>query len=198
MIKKIILASNNAHKIEEFVSMFKDFNVEVISLNEAGIACDPIEDGITFLENALIKAKEIANFTNLPIISDDSGLEVSGLGGFPGVYSARFMEGSPYEEKRLEIVNRLENVSDKSADFKTVLCLFNVEEEPLFFEGQVDGHIVYPRGDSGFAYDPIFYCDELNKTFGEATSNEKNSVSHRSRALNKLINYLLKTEKIKK
>lgn len=196
MIKKIILASNNAHKIEEFNAMFSLYNVEVVSLKEAGINCDPIEDGKTFKENALIKAKEIAKYIDLPIISDDSGLEITSLNGFPGVYSARFMEGKSYEEKRLELNRRLENIEDKSADFKTVLCFLEKDKEPLFFEGQVDGKIVEPLGDSGFAYDPIFYCYDISKTFGQASSIEKNKVSHRSRALEKLVNYLIETNRI--
>lgn len=191
MIRKIVLATNNKHKLEEFNAMFASYNVEVISLKDAGIVCDPEENGKTFKDNALIKAKEVSNFTKYPVISDDSGLVIKSLNGFPGVYSARFMEGHSYDEKRLEIVKKLSNFEDKSACFETVLCLYGLEKEPLFFNGRVDGNIVLPSGDSGFAYDPIFYCNELCKTFGEAVPEEKNKVSHRSRALKKLIEYLI-------
>ena len=198
MIKKIILATNNAHKIEEFQDMFSKYNVEIISLSDAGISCDPEENGKTFKDNALIKAEAISKFSSLPIISDDSGLEIDALNGFPGVYSARFMEGRSYDEKRIELNNRLKDIENKSAHFKTVLCLYVKNEEPLFFEGQVDGRIVPSTGDSGFAYDPIFYCHELKKTFGEASKDEKNSVSHRGKALQKLVEYLINTKQIEK
>ena len=198
MIKKIILATNNAHKIEEFQDMFSKYNVEIISLSDAGISCDPEENGKTFKDNALIKAEAISKFSSLPIISDDSGLEIDALNGFPGVYSARFMEGRSYDEKRIELNNRLKDIENKSAHFKTVLCLYVKNEEPLFFEGQADGRIVPSTGDSGFAYDPIFYCYELKKTFGEASKDEKNSVSHRGKALQKLVEYLINTKQIEK
>lgn len=198
MINKIVLATNNKHKLEEFNSMFASYNVEVISLKDAGIVCDPEENGKTFKDNSLIKAKEVANFTKYPVISDDSGLVIKSLDGFPGVYSARFMEGYTYEEKRMEIIKKLSDFKDKSARFETVLCLYNLENEPLYFNGFVEGKIVLPSGDNGFAYDPIFYCNELNKTFGDATSDEKNKVSHRSRALKKLIDYLIDNKYIEK
>lgn len=198
MIKKIILATNNKHKIDEFKTMFKPYDVDIVSLNEASIVCNPVEDGLTFEDNALIKAKAISDFVDLPIISDDSGLVIRSLNGFPGVYSARFMENSSYDEKRKEIIDRLNEFDDKSAEFNTVLCLYNVFDKPIFFKGKVDGVIVSPSGDNGFAYDPIFYSNELKKTFGDATNDEKNSVSHRSRALNELINYLLKNKMIAK
>ena len=100
MISKIVLATNNKHKLEEFNAMFSSYNVEVISLSDAGIVCDPEENGETFKDNALIKAREISKFTNYPVVSDDSGLVINALNGFPGVYSARFMEGHSYDEKR--------------------------------------------------------------------------------------------------
>ena len=190
MITKLLIASNNKHKVYEFKKIFSKYNVEIITLQEANIYCDPEEKESSFKENALIKARVISEYTDLPIISDDSGLEIHALNGFPGVMSARFMEGRPYEEKYIEILKMMKDKKDKSANFKTVLCLYNLEKDPLFFEGIVEGEIVSSKGDNGFGYDPIFYSCDLHKTFGQAEDEEKNSVSHRGRAIEKMIEYL--------
>ncbi len=198
MLKKIIVASNNQHKIEEIKKIFSPYNVEVLSLNEANLKSNPEENGLTFQDNAFIKAKAIKEQTNDVILSDDSGLCVHALNNFPATYSSRFMEGRPYSEKWQYINDKLKEKDDKSAHFSCVICVLNLEDKPLFFEGKVYGEIVLPKGNSGFGYDPIFYVKEKNKTFGEMLEKEKNDISHRGKALNLLIDYLLKNEYIKK
>lgn len=188
---QIILATNNKHKIEEFKSFFKGLNVEIRSLSDENIEVNPVEDGKTFKENALIKANEVSKFTNRIIVSDDSGLEIHALNNFPGIYSSRFMEDRPYEEKFLEINKMLKDKKDRSANFNCTLCVKNLTKEDLFFEGKSEGIILEEsNGKSGFGYDPIFYYPPLKKTFAELTKEEKNQVSHRGNALKKLINYL--------
>ena len=197
MIKKIIIASNNVHILKEFKEIFAPYSIEILSLKDLDILCNPEENGKTFLDNAFIKAKEIAKYTALPILSDDSGIEVHALNGFPGVYSSRFMEGHSNIEKNAALLKMVKYKQDKSANYKTVICMLNVENKPLFFEGVVDGNLVEPIGENGFGYDPIFYSIELNKTFGEALEEEKNKVSHRGKAASKVLNYLLEKGHIK-
>jgi non-canonical purine NTP pyrophosphatase (RdgB/HAM1 family) len=190
--KEIIVATSNPHKMDEYTLMLEPLGYRVYSLRDLNIELDVEETGSTFEENSLIKARYIANL--LPdkiVISDDSGLEIKALNGFPGIYSARFMEGSSYSDKCKEIIKRLKNYDDKTANFTTVISLVNYSEKEYTFEGKVFGRIVETsHGTNGFGYDPIFYSDELKKTFGESTSKEKSSVSHRGRALRKLIDFL--------
>jgi non-canonical purine NTP pyrophosphatase (RdgB/HAM1 family) len=190
--KEIIVATSNPHKMDEYTLMLEPLGYRVYSLRDLNIELDVEETGSTFEENSLIKARYIANL--LPdkiVISDDSGLEIKALNGFPGIYSARFMEGSSYSDKCKEIIKRLKNYDDKTANFTTVISLVNYSEKEYTFEGKVFGRIVETsHGTNGFGYDPIFYSNELKKTFGESTSKEKSSVSHRGRALRKLIDFL--------
>jgi len=190
--KEIIVATSNPHKMDEYTLMLEPLGYRVYSLRDLNIELDVEETGSTFEENSLIKARYIANL--LPdkiVISDDSGLEIKALNGFPGIYSARFMEGSSYSDKCKEIIKRLKNYDDKTANFTTVISLVNYSEKEYTFEGKVFGRIVETsHGTNGFGYDPVFYSDELKKTFGESTSKEKSSVSHRGRALRKLIDFL--------
>lgn len=190
--KEIIVATSNPHKMDEYTLMLEPLGYRVYSLRDLNIELDVEETGSTFEENSLIKARYIANL--LPdkiVISDDSGLEIKALNGFPGIYSARFMEGSSYGDKCKEIIKRLKKYDDKTANFTTVISLVNYSEKEYTFEGKVFGRIVETsHGTNGFGYDPIFYSNELKKTFGESTSKEKSSVSHRGRALRKLIDFL--------
>ncbi len=195
MIKKIIVASNNKHKIKEFREILSPFNIVVSSLEDEKININPEENGKTFKENAYIKANALKKLTNEVVVSDDSGLEIKALDGFPGVHSSRFMDGHTYEEKWYAVLEKLKNYEDKTANFKTVICIDNLPGGPYYFEGAVYGKIVSPNGSSGFGYDPIFYSNELQKTFGEATDEEKNSVSHRSRALKQMVDFLQKYNK---
>ncbi len=194
MLKRIIVATNNEHKIFEIKNILSPYGVEVLSLKDANIVSNPEENGTTFHENAFIKANAVKQFTNEVVLSDDSGLCVHALNGFPGTHSSRFMEDHPYKDKWKYINDTLKDYEDKSAHFECDLCILNLEDKPLYFEGKVDGTIVQPKGESGFGYDPIFYVEEKKKTFGEMSSDEKNSLSHRARALEKFLNYLIKNQ----
>lgn len=194
MNKEIVIATSNPNKLKEFSRMLTPLGFKVDSLKEFNIDIDAEETGGTFEENSLIKSRCIARkLPNKMIIADDSGLEVHGLDNFPGIYSARFMEGRPYSEKCSEIIKRLEGNKDRTADFTSAISLVNFDSEDHVFVGRTYGVIVRKvTGSEGFGYDPIFFSDDLKKTFGEATGEEKDSVSHRGRALKALCDYLVK------
>lgn len=184
---RIIIASNNAHKIQEIKDILKGFGFELVSLREAGVDVDVEEDGKTFEENAYKKASEISRITGEISLADDSGLEVDALGGAPGVYSARFAgehgNDKKNNEKLLEIMKEVPR-ADRSARFVSVISLVTPEGEEVAARGNVEGIIGYEeKGKNGFGYDPLFIVPELNKTYAELSSDEKNSISHRSRAL---------------
>ena len=188
-MKKLILASNNKHKIEEFKEVLADY--EILSLNDIGFYEDILEDGESFADNALIKCKAVYDFckkNNLEydIISDDAGLCCNALKGNPGIHSARYAGNHNDQANRDKLRKELTG-KDKNAYFVCFICLYKNENDYKFFEGRSLGYIIdEERGSTAFGYDSIFYSTELNKTFGEATSIEKNSVSHRGRAINKL------------
>lgn len=190
--KEIVVATSNPHKMEEYEMMLKPLGYKVESLKDLNIELNVEETGSTFEENSLIKARYVAKL--LPekiVIADDSGLEIKALNGFPGIYSARFMEGKTYREKCVEIISRLKDFEDKSANFTTVISLVNFSDKEYTFEGKAYGRIIDEiKGKSGFGYDPIFYSNQLKKTFGESSSAEKSSVSHRGNALKKLVDFL--------
>lgn len=186
--QKIVVASGNAHKTEEIKAIFK--GVEIVTMHEAGFDGDIEENGKTFKENALIKAQAVYEKLHLPVLADDSGLCVDALDGAPGVYSARFSGGTSADNRAL-LLKRLQSVSHRSAHFSCAVCFIGENGKPLFGEGFTKGRILFEEiGDKGFGYDSIFYSDDLKKSFGEATENEKNSVSHRFRALCDLRNKL--------
>lgn len=192
MITKLLIASNNAHKIKEFREMFSKYNVEVFSPNDLDIHVNPIEDGETYEANSLIKAKALAEFTDMPIIADDSGLNVVALDNFPGINSSRFADskgGNKFANPAL--IEMLKPYEDKSAFFACVITLLNVEDKPVVFKGICPGHIMdKPDGENGFGYDPIFFSDEANCSFGTCPEEIKNKYSHRAKALEQLLNYL--------
>lgn len=184
----IIVASGNRHKIEEIKKIFKGVNL--VSMRDAGFCGDIEENGSTFKENAYIKAQAVCKALNLPALSDDSGLCVDALGGAPGIYSARFSGGDDKANRQL-LLRRLDGVKDRRAHFECAVCLATPDGEVFYGSGSVNGSILADeRGENGFGYDSLFYCDELKKSFAEATDGEKNSVSHRSRALQDLWNKL--------
>lgn len=181
MPEKIVVASGNKHKIEEIRAIFK--GVELISMADAGFDGDIEENGETFKENALIKAQAVYDKLRLPVLADDSGLCVDALHGAPGVYSARFSGGTPADNRAL-LLKRLDGVSHRTARFTCSVCYIGADGKPLFGEGHTCGRILFEEiGDKGFGYDSLFFSDDLQKSFGEATEDEKNSVSHRYRAL---------------
>ncbi|MCR5553752.1 MAG: RdgB/HAM1 family non-canonical purine NTP pyrophosphatase [bacterium] len=190
-MKTIVLASNNAHKIQEFREMLPLFNI--LSLKDIGFFDDIIEDGETFLENSLIKARAITNYLNsinqqMMVIADDSGLCVNALGGAPGVYSARFAGNHSNQANRNKLLDELKDKEDRNANFVCLLTVMKPDGSYSYVEGKSFGKITTSEiGDTSFCYDCLFYSNDLNKTFGEASEEEKNSVSHRGRAIKQLI-----------
>lgn len=187
---KIILATNNVHKFKEFKKIYSD--EELLSLKDIGFFEDVEETGATFLENALIKAKAVHEYAvskNLmyPVIADDSGLEVDALDGAPGVYSARYASEHDQKKNRDYLIKQLRGYEDKTAHFTCCLVKYFPNNEFIYAYGKTDGYIIEEEtGDTSFGYDCIFYSSELNKTFGEASDEEKNGVSHRARAIKNL------------
>lgn len=189
---ELVVATNNAHKVKEYQEMFLGYDIKFHSMKDLGIVCNPEEDGTTYEENSLIKAAALARLTKLPVIADDSGLNVVALDNFPGIYSSRFADSfGGNEVANLELIKKLKPYADKSAFFACVITLMNVEEKPVQFKGICKGKILdKPVGEGGFGYDPIFYSDEANIAFGEASPEIKNKYSHRAKAVEQLIKYL--------
>ncbi len=182
---EFIFATNNQNKVREIEKIFQ--NVRIVSLAEAGIDVDVEETGSTFEENALIKAREIFKLTRRPTLSDDSGLMVDALGGRPGIYSARYagVHGDSAANNK-KLLGEMENVQNRKAHFVSAVA-FVCEGEELVVTGRTEGEILREEcGDAGFGFDPLFYSYDLRKSFGCATMDEKNSVSHRARAFNKM------------
>ncbi len=179
--ESIVVASGNRHKIEEIKAIFK--GVKLVSMSEAGFTDDIEENGKTFKENAYIKAKAVYDAVKLPVLADDSGLCVDALDGAPGVYSARFSGGTSADNRAL-LLQRLEGIPNRRARFTCAVCYISQDGKAIFGEGCTEGRILFEEiGEKGFGYDSLFYSADLKKSFGEATEAEKNSVSHRYRAL---------------
>lgn len=180
-LTEIVVASGNKDKIREIRQIFSD--IKITSMQELGFDGDIPETGKTFKENAKIKAKTIAEKFKLPALADDSGLCVDALYGAPGIYSARFSgEGDAANRKLL--LKRLEGISQRNAHFESAVCLCMPDGKTYFGEGKTYGRILQEEiGKNGFGYDCLFYSDDLKKSFGLADAEEKNSVSHRYRAL---------------
>lgn len=190
---KILAATTNEGKVREIKKIFSDESIEIISLKEAGINAEVEENGSTFCENARIKAYEIAKLCELPVLADDSGLTVDALDGAPGIYSARYAgEGATDEERIEKLLHEMEGKTDRTAQFRCAVAFIACDGEEICAEGMVSGRITESKeGENGFGYDPVFWCDELGKTFAEANAEEKNRVSHRGRALKKLYEELI-------
>lgn len=183
-LEKIVVASSNEGKIAEIKSIFTD--VEIVSMHELGFTEEIEETGKTFKENAKIKAETVAKRFSLPALSDDSGLCVDALHGAPGIYSARFSGEGPAENRKL-LLKRMEHIPDRRAHFESAVCLCMPDGKTYFGQGMTYGRILYEEiGTNGFGYDCLFYSDDLKKSFGLATEEEKNNVSHRFRALKDL------------
>ena len=190
-MKKLVFASNNAHKLEEVRALFSG-RLEVVSLADIGCHEEIPETADTLEGNALIKARHVWERYGLYCFADDTGLEVEALDGAPGVYSARFAgEHATFEENVALLLERLKGVpAPRRACFRTVIALID-EYGTHFFEGAVNGEITLePSGDHGFGYDPIFRPEGCPKTFAELSSEEKNAMSHRGRAVQRLARYL--------
>ena len=184
---RLMLATGNAHKVTELKAMLGD-RFDVMSMKDAGIDSEPEENGATFEENALIKARALMEIAHCACLADDSGLEVDALDGRPGVYSARFagVHGDDKANNR-KLLELMAGVEDRGCGFASAVALCRPGHEELVVRGVCRGTLLYEeRGNGGFGYDPLFLSDELGKTFAEANAEEKNAVSHRARAIEAL------------
>ncbi|MGN0378836.1 MAG: XTP/dITP diphosphatase [Butyrivibrio sp.] len=183
----MIFATGNQDKIKEIRAILGDIGEEILSMKEAGIDLDIVEDGTTFEENAVIKAKAVSKLTGQLALADDSGLEVDALNKEPGIYSARYMGvDTPYEVKNRNIIERLEGVEgkDRSARFVCAIAAAFPDGEVITTRGTIEGVIAKePAGTNGFGYDPIVYVPEYGMTTGQMEPEAKNKISHRGKAL---------------
>lgn len=191
---KIIFASNNKNKVQEIQNQVPK-SIQIVTLEEIGCTEDIDETGKTLEENAIIKANYITEKYGLPCFADDTGLEIDALNGEPGVYSARYAGDDKNADKNMDLVlQKLDTATNRKAQFKTVIAL-NINNEKHLFTGIVEGNIRNEKtGTNGFGYDPIFEPENLGKTFAEMTIDEKNKLSHRGRAVEKLVAFLGKLQ----
>lgn len=201
---KIIFATGNEGKMREIRAILEDVTAEILSMKEAGLSLDIEEDGESFAENAAIKAKAVADalategkFHDCAVLADDSGLEIDCLNGEPGIHSARYLgEETSFDVKSRDLLKRMEGVPDeeRTARFVCAIAAVFPDGENITTKGTIEGRIGHAlKGDNGFGYDPIFYLPEYSRTAAELTDEEKNRISHRSRAL-----ALMKKELIKR
>lgn len=187
-VMRIVAATNNANKVEEIKKVFEPLGFKVTAQRDAGIDVDVEETGRTFEQNALIKARAVAMLCDDCVMADDSGLCVDALDGRPGILSARYAgEGASDSEKIRKLLGEMDGERNRAARFVTAMAFIFPDGREIVSKGEVKGRISdAPAGSGGFGYDPVFYCPEIGKTFGEASADEKNSVSHRARALKAL------------
>ncbi len=185
---RLVIASHNAGKVREIAELLAPYGVEVVSAGTLGLA-EPVEDGETFIDNAIIKARAAAQASGLPALADDSGLAVHALNGRPGVHSARWAGPNRdfrYGMEKLETA--LQGQDDRTAHFACALALCWPDGHCETFEGTVHGRLVWPiRGENGFGFDPMFMPDGRTETFGEMNPEEKHAMSHRANAFRKLV-----------
>ena len=198
-MKRVIFATGNENKMKEIREILGALPLEILSMKEAGVSADIVEDGKTFEENALIKARAICKLAGEMVLADDSGLEIDYLNKEPGIYSARYMgEDTSYHIKNKSLIDRLEGVPDekRTARFVCAIAAVFPDGKELVVRGTVEGIIGYEeKGENGFGYDPIFYLPERGCTTAELTPEEKNSISHRGNAL-RLMKELLERERL--
>lgn len=192
---KLILATNNEHKVREMREILGNHFSEMVTLKEAGITHETIEDGLTFRENALKKAREITEITGLPALADDSGLCVLALDGMPGVYSARYAssddENATDQANRDLLLKNMKDITDRRAYFACAIALTMPDGTSYETEGKFWGEITYEeKGENGFGYDNLFFVPEFNMTSAEMSPEQKNSMSHRGEALRELAKLL--------
>ena len=194
-MRKIIFATGNAGKMKEIREILKDLDAEVLSMKEAGVEADIVEDGKTFEENAVIKAKTVCELTGEIALADDSGLEIDYLNKEPGIYSARYMgEDTSYRIKNANLIERLEGVPDekRTARFVCAIAAAFPDGTVKTVRGTMEGRIGYEEtGENGFGYDPIFYLPEYGCSSAEISMEEKNKISHRGKALRAIKEELL-------
>ena len=186
MIRELVLATRNRHKVEELVALLGGLGIRIRSLDEFPDAPDVVEDGVTCEANAVKKARAIAEFTGLPAVADDTGLEVDALGGRPGVYAARYAgEGATYEDNCRKLLLELAGVprERRTARFLTVAAIALPSDGVRVAQGLLDGVIAEEAsGTLGFGYDPLFFVPELGKTLAQLSADHKNRISHRAKA----------------
>ena len=192
---KLILATNNEHKVREMREILGNHFSEMVTLKEAGITHETVEDGSTFRENALKKAREITEITGLPALADDSGLCVLALDGMPGVYSARYTssddENATDKANRDLLLKNMKDITDRRAYFACAIALTMPDGTSYETEGKFWGEITYEeKGENGFGYDNLFFVPEFNMTSAEMSPEQKNSMSHRGEALRELAKLL--------
>lgn len=190
---EIILATNNKHKLQEVREILAPHGMTIYGLNDLNLHPEEVEENAPdYFGNALIKAQAVAKLTTMPIIADDSGLEIEAMDNKPGIKTARFAEECGGHQKAFDVILRfLKDKDNRKARFVCNIVLLNMSDKPLLFEGIAPGKIAdEPYGEGGFGFDPIFISDELGKTFAEASQEEKNKASHRGKALTKLLTYL--------
>lgn len=191
MFKKILVSTTNIGKLEEYKHFLEPLGYEVISLKDNGIREEASEKGDSFTEIAEGKAKFYSKYTRLPLVAEDSGLEIFSLDSFPGINSNRWMSGS-VADKNQAILNKMRGITNRRAVFKAVIVYLH-GKTLVRFDGELPGEIATkPQGKMGFGYDPIFYIPSLHKTLAELLLMEKNKISHRAHALQKLTSYLKK------
>lgn len=185
---KFVIATGNPGKVKDFNLILSLMGHEAVSLKEMGIECDVEETGTTFKENSYIKAKAIYDMVKLPTIADDSGLCVEALGGAPGVYSARYGgEGLDDHGRCIKLLEEMKDEKNRRAWFKSAICCILNDDIKIEVEGECEGTLLYEiTGENGFGYDPLFYVEKFKKTFGEVSKEEKNEISHRRKAMDKL------------
>ena len=189
----IVIATNNKDKVREYKKILKDFDINLLTLSDLNINCDPEENGNSFMENALIKAQAIAKFTDKVVVADDSGLVVDAFPDLLGIYSHRFFGDTTYPEKCNEIIRMLEDKDNRKARFVCSIAVVNLTKEPLFFEGIIEGSIGYQYiGNNGFGYDPIFIPDGYDITTAQMSDEEKHAISHRGQAGRKMAEFFNK------
>ena len=197
-MRRLIFATGNEHKMVEIREILGELPVEILSMKDVGIKADIVENGNTFEENALIKAKEVCKLAGEMVLADDSGLEIDYLNGEPGIYSARYKgEDTSYRIKNQNLIDRLEGVPDekRTARFVCAIAAAFPDGRSFVVRGTIEGIIGYEeRGTNGFGYDPIFYLPERGVSTAEIPPEEKNSISHRGNALRKMKELLEREE----
>jgi len=199
-IDKLLIASNNLYKIKEISEILASLNIKILSLKDFPDFPEVEETGSTLEDNSLLKAKAISEKFNVPTLADDTGLFVDALNGEPGVYSARYAgENAAYKDNCNKLLLNLKDVDgkDRTATFKSVLCLYISHDEQYYFKGNVEGRIIkQARGTNGFGYDPLFIPKGFAKTYAEMDDTQKNELSHRALALKKFKKFLVKRQTI--
>lgn len=190
MSEEILIATKNAGKLKEFEKIFKEKGIQVKSLKEVSENSEIIENGLTFEENARLKAEGYAKQIGIPVLADDSGLQIDALNGRPGIFSARYAGDHNDAANNAKVLSELGGIPDaqRTANFHTTLVLRKPDGSELVANGDLNGKILaVPRGENGFGYDPLFFVEEKGKTLAQMTTEEKNEISHRALAIKDLL-----------